>query len=99
LTILATVTDPDGRAVVLTSDAWGHIVAQHRELANAQPSVMVAVQEPDHREPDPRPGRERYWLRGAGPSRWLRVIVDFSSTPAEVVTAFGDRNDPAGWNL
>jgi hypothetical protein len=98
MTILATVTDPDGRTVVLTSDAWAHIAAQHRELADARASLLIAVQQPDHREPDPRPARERYWLQGAGPSRWLRVIVDFSSDPAEVVTAFGDRKDPAGWN-
>jgi len=32
---------------------------------------------------------------GLGPSRWLMVVVDFSSVPARVVTAYG--KDPPGW--
>lgn len=97
MTILATATDPDGRTVVLTSEAWEHIAAQHPEISSSQAGLLRAVQQPDHRESDPRPGRERFWLKGSGPSRWLRVIVDFSSEPAEVVTAFGDRKDPREW--
>lgn len=95
--VLSTVTDPGGHSVVLTAGAWAHVLAGHPELAHAQAEIMAAVQYPDHQEPDVRTGRERYWLQGAGPSRWLRVVVDFGYAPAEVVTAFADRKGPAGW--
>jgi hypothetical protein len=58
---------------------------------------MRAIARPDHRAPDVRPGRERYFLRGAGPSRWLRVVVDSAKAEAVVVTAFPERRDPPGW--
>jgi hypothetical protein len=55
---------------------------------------METVTHPGERRPDVRPGRERYFARGRGPSRWLRVVVDFHADPAELVTAFAHDNDP-----
>ncbi len=38
--------------------------------------TMSAIESPDHREPDVRAGRERYFRRG-GPLIWIRVITEF----------------------
>ena len=89
--------DPDGRRVVLDENGWEHIVHEHAEMASYQAGVMAAVARPDHRDVDQRPGRERFWRRGVGPSRWLFVVVDFGDSPARVVRAFGRRDDPPGW--
>ena len=89
--------DPDGRGVVLDLAGWQHIVDEHGELAPHREAVLATVAAPDHRGSDPRPGRERYWRHGLGPSRWLMVVVDYESMPARVVTAYGNRRDPPGW--
>ena len=80
--------------MVLRDQQWDHIRFEHLDMARFEQLIMETVTHPDHREPDGRPDRERYFARGKGPSRWLRVVVDFSATPAEVVTAFGQDNDP-----
>jgi hypothetical protein len=91
------VVDPDGRHVVLDDAGWRHIVDEHGELALLRGAVLATVERPDHRGSDPRPGRERYWRLGFGPSRWLMVVVDFNAAPARIVTAYGNRKDPPGW--
>jgi hypothetical protein len=89
-------SDADGRRVVLDVAGWRHIIDEHPELALDRDAVLATVAAPDHRGSDPRPGRERYWRRGLGPSRWLMVVVDYGSVPARVVTAYGNRKDPTG---
>lgn len=89
--------DPDGGRVVLDVAGWRHIMAEHQELEPHREAVLATVAAPDHRGSDPRRGRERYWRRGLGPSRWLLVVVDFAAVPARVVTAYGSRKDPPGW--
>lgn len=89
--------DPDGRTVVLDEEGWEHILHEHPELALYQDEIILTVRSPAHRSPDPRPGRERYYRIGLGPSRWLFVVVDFNETPARIVTAYGNRKDPPGW--
>jgi hypothetical protein len=61
-------------------------------------SLLDAIRRPDFQEPDPRPGRERYWLRMQPPFpfRWLRVVVQFEGDVDRVVTAFGQDNEPVG---
>ena len=96
--VLLEVDDPDGRRVVLDEEGWLHIVREHSEMAAHKGDVMAAIAGPDHRSQDLRPARERFWRRGASPSRWLFVVVDFGERPTRVVTAFGRRDDPPGWS-
>jgi len=101
--VLADTATPDGVPVVLFTDTWhGHVLAPregHGELAPYLDAVLSTVAEPDHREPDERPGRERFFKRDAGPSRWLMVVVEFDQTPARIVTAlgYGHGRTPEGW--
>lgn len=90
----AKVLEPNGRTVVLTDDAWDHIRLEHRDMARFERAIMETITHPDEWQPDVRPSRERYFARGKGPSRWLRVVVEFSGEPGEVVTAFGQDNEP-----
>lgn len=89
--------DPDGRRVVLDGYGWRHVLEEHPEMAPHAAAILAAIAEPDFRESDPRPGRERFWRERLGPSRWLFVVVDFAENPARVVTAFGRHDDPPGW--
>ena len=43
------------------------------------------------------PGRERLYRQGAGPSRWLLVVVSFEQQPGRVITALANRKDPKLW--
>lgn len=97
MAVLATVTDPSGRSVVLTAARWAHIVARHPELADHQQEVTDIVRAPDHHGPDPIAGRERYWRQSAVISAWLRVVVDFNVEPAMIITAFPNRKQPPEW--
>jgi hypothetical protein len=93
-TVIARSEDPDGRAVVLERETWRHIVDNHPKMARVLDAVMDTVRLPDHREPDPRAGRERYFRRG-GPERWIRVVTEFDDDRDRVVTAFPQTNEPA----
>ena len=90
------VVDPAGRRVRLKLETLRHIIDNHPELEQHADDVMAAVARPDWRELDPRPGRERYYKRDVGPSRWLLVVVDFEGDPARVVTAYVNRRGPRG---
>ena len=57
-------------------------------------AILGAIARPDLRENDPAPGRERFYRRDLDRHRWLRVVVDFNDTPAFVVTAFVQNNEP-----
>ena len=58
-------------------------------------AILAAIERPDLREDDPVPGRERLSPRPRF-HRWLRVVVDFNHSPAFVVTAFVQTNEPGG---
>ncbi|MGO8906644.1 MAG: hypothetical protein ACLQMH_13625 [Solirubrobacteraceae bacterium] len=55
--------------------------------------TIAAIRAPDHREADPRSGRERYFRRG-GPLRWIRVVTELHGETDRLVTAFPQSNDP-----
>lgn len=51
--------------------------------------VLSIVAAPDAISPDLRfDGRWRYWRRGVGPTRWLRVVVAWKEGAPHIVTAF-----------
>ena len=83
-------TDPDGREVVFDAGSHLHLaLGQHGWLLDHVEEILATVARPDHREHDPRPGRERYFRQHAlQPGRWLRGGVDFMDVPGGVVTAF-----------
>lgn len=93
-------TDPGGRRVVLPLAVWqDKLLRDHPELAPHLADVLRAVVSPDHLAPDPVFGRRRrFYLRGAGPSRWLLVVVSYEQEPARIISAFGNRKDPRSWS-
>lgn len=88
------VEDQDGTPVQLMFERWRHIVEAHPDLACWRRSVLVAIRNPT----EVRPGRDAnerwHYLLGAGPSRWLKVVVAFEAERAFVVTAFARRAFP-----
>jgi hypothetical protein len=97
VTALDETEDPDGRRVELTSERWDHIVdafVGHPELARHQNEILRAVAAPDDVQAGRRSNDRWYFLRGAGPSRWLRVVVAYEEDRGWIVTTFGRRRDP-----
>jgi hypothetical protein len=81
--------------VLLTTERWQHIVGGHPELAAYENSVLHAVEAPTEALPGREPDEEWLYLRDAGPSRWLKVVVLFeSSTSGRIITAFPRRRKP-----
>jgi hypothetical protein len=92
--------DPTGARVVVPYELWhDKVLRDHPELALHFDDVLRAVAEPDRVLPDPvYEQRHRHYLRGAGPSRWLLVVVSYEQEPARVISAFGNRKDPRSWS-
>lgn len=88
---------PQGRTVELTHAKWAY-VKHHVEMRGELDLLLTAIRNPDFQESDPRPGRERYWLRTHAPFpfSWLRAVVQFEGDVDRVVTAFGQNNEPDG---
>jgi len=63
-------------------------------MARHRRTITETISHPHERQNDARPGRERYFAHRKGPATWLRVVVDYNRNPAEVVTAFGQDNEP-----
>lgn len=84
----------DGRVVVLTASAWDHIASDHPEMTDHRDAILMTASNPEIATDDPRPGRRRHFRSGIGPSRWLRVVIDFNRQPARIVTAHAHRKEP-----
>jgi hypothetical protein len=94
----ATVTDTNGREVVLLVRIWDNkITRDHPELVGHLDAVVDAVAKPDHVEPDALPDRTRFYRRDVGPSRWLMAVVSYEQEPARIITALANRKDPKQW--
>ena len=91
--VIAEVRNPGGRLVRLLAATWDHVLDAHPGTRHLD-QLMQTIARPDHREEDPRPGRERYFRRG-GPERWIRVVSEFAGPHDVVITAFPQSNDPA----
>jgi hypothetical protein len=86
--------DPRGREISLDDERWAHIIDGHPEMSDMRGDVLRAVKASEilaGRTAD----EEWFYLAGAGPSRWLKVVVIFD--PADrgrIITAFGRRRKP-----
>jgi hypothetical protein len=99
VTVLGSATDPDGRVVELTEERWRHIIgppggAGHPELAGLEKEVLQAVEDPDRRAMRWAPNDEWFYLAGAGPRRWLKVVVIYEGQRGFIVTAYARRSFP-----
>jgi hypothetical protein len=89
------VRDRQGRDVLLSAERWQHIVSAHPEIEAYEDEICRAVESPTTvlggREPD----EEWLYLEGAGPSRWLKVVVAFDSeSHGRIITSFARRRKP-----
>jgi hypothetical protein len=81
--------------VELSRDRWQHIVDGHPELALHEEEVLRAVEAPTEALAGREADEEWFYLRDAGPSRWLKVVVVFASgTRGRIITAFPRRRKP-----
>jgi hypothetical protein len=92
--------DHDGVRVVVPAALWHEkVLRDHPELVPHLSDVLRAISAPDHVAPDPIfDGRRRNYLRNAGPSRWLLVVLSYEQEPARLITAFANRKDPRSWS-
>jgi hypothetical protein len=87
--------DPQGRTVYLAEETWEHIVDGHPYMAPFRAEVLRAVEGPTERIVRPRPGQDWFYLEGAGPSRWLKVVVAYDEkSNGSIRTAFPRRSKP-----
>jgi hypothetical protein len=70
-----------------------------QSLSPILPPFFAVLPDPDHRELDPRPSRERFFKQGVGLSKWLMVVVDSERELPRIVTAlgYGHGESPSGW--
>lgn len=89
------IRDPQGRDVLLEAERWEHIVDGHPELGHIQQEILRAVRSPTEIMEGRMSDEEWFYLEGAGPSRWLKVVVVFDRhNSGRIITAFGRRRKP-----
>jgi hypothetical protein len=91
--------DLDGNRVVIPAEIWrGKVLKDHPELGVHLRQVVRAIYSPDHVLPDTEfDDRRLHFLRGAGPSRWLIVVLSYEQQPVRLISAFPRRKDPDSW--
>jgi hypothetical protein len=94
VTVLATVVDPDGIPVDLTDTQWAHICEQRPGLAALRDEILRSVSNPHATAPGKKPNETWFFLRGVGPSDWLRVVGASEGGRGWIVTAFPRRKFP-----
>jgi UDP-N-acetylmuramoylalanine--D-glutamate ligase len=90
----AAVSDPDGRAVELTVERWGHIVERHPEIQTLDQVVLDAVRSPAYRVGGRLANEEWYYVKTDVPSKWLKVVVAYAEGRGHIVTAYARRSMP-----
>jgi len=90
---ISMVVDPEHRRVALTLDRWQHIVERHPQLIGHRNDILRAVRSPTifHAR---SLSESWFYLSGAGPSKWLKVVVVYSSGMGRIITAFPRRAHP-----
>ncbi len=94
MTVLAAVSDPQGRVVELTTERWGHVLDIHPEVEPFRAELLRAIEAPSKQVPGRKANEQWFYLAGAGPSRWLKVVVAYEGERGWIVTAFGRRSLP-----
>lgn len=89
------IRDRQGRDVLLSLERWQHIVSGHPEIEVYEQEIRRTVESPTAVLSGREPGEEWLYLKGAGPSRWLKVVVAFDSAErGRIITAFARRRKP-----
>lgn len=90
-----TIRDRQGREVLLSPERWQHIIGGHPEIEACATDIRRAVEAPTAVIAGPEPDEEWLYLEGAGPSRWLKVVVVFDSADqGRIITSFARRRKP-----
>jgi hypothetical protein len=71
--------DRQDRDVLLSAERWKHIVSAHPEIEAYQEEIRRVVEAPTSVVAGREADEEWLYLEGAGPSRWLKVVVVFDS--------------------
>jgi hypothetical protein len=87
-------SDPHGRRVALRVRDWLHIVETHAELDVEPEVILEIVRDPDHRTPGRTEDEVWFYGAGAGPSRWIKVVVHYEHGRGQIATAFPRRTFP-----
>lgn len=89
------IRDRQGREVLLSPERWQHIVSGHPEIGACAADIRRAVEAPTTAIAGREPDEEWLYLEGAGPSRWLKVVVVFDSdNQGRIITSFARRRKP-----
>jgi len=89
------IRDRQGREVLLSPGHWRHIVSAHPEIEVFEAEIRRAVESPTTALAGRQPDEEWLYLEGAGPSRWLKVVVVFDNeSSGRIITAFARRRKP-----
>lgn len=89
------IRDRQGRDVLLSAERWQHIVSAHPEIEVHEDEILRAVESPTTALPGRESDEEWLYLEGAGPSRWLKVVVVFDGQGnGRIITAFARRRKP-----
>jgi hypothetical protein len=87
--------DRQGREVLLSPGRWQHITSAHPEIEAYEEEVRRAVESPTAVLAGRESDEEWLYLEGAGPSRWLKVVVVFDSENlGRIITSFARRRKP-----
>jgi hypothetical protein len=89
------IRDRQGRQVLLRTERWTHIVSAHPEIEVYRGEIRRAVESPTSVVAGREPDEEWFYLEGAGPSRWLKVVIVFDSEDrGRIITSFARRRKP-----
>lgn len=89
------IRDHLGRDVLLSPERWQHIIGAHPEMEVYEGEIRRAVESPTSVVAGREDDEEWLYLEGAGPSRWLKVVVVFDSEDrGRIITSFARRRKP-----
>jgi hypothetical protein len=89
------IRDRHGRDVLLSLERWQHIISAHPEIEACEEKIRRAVESPTTVLAGREPDEEWLYLEGAGPSRWLKVVVVFDGEGrGRIITSFARRRKP-----